>query len=163
MTAYILDTYSDFETFTGAKGATITRGDLVSVGGSKIIRRFVGSSERWGVRLVRADGGNQAPSVWTKQFKGVNLVKTVAEQEAVKPTRRLRTPKAEIVVADLPDDQKGLLAAIAAAVVDDDSVTRNRAIVAAANAGLSRSAIAAAAGLNKVGNIIRAAREEVTA
>lgn len=166
MSTFHLDQITDSETLTGAKGVTITRGDIVTVGGSKITRRVMAISDKWGARLVRIDGGNQAPSVWTKQFKGIVLVKTVAEQEAEATAPKARKPRSTKapVVAEIAPEQKGLLAAIAAAVVADDSVARNRAIVAAADAGLRRDSIAAAAGLGKVGNIIRAAaREAVSA
>jgi hypothetical protein len=48
-----------------------------------------------------------------------------------------------------------LLAAIAGAVVAGDNVARDAAIVAGANAGIARSALAEAAGLARVGRIIR--------
>lgn len=57
-------------------------------------------------------------------------------------------------------EHRGILATISVAAEQGDSIARNKAVVYAASQGVPRAAIAAAAGLNKVGNIIRAARRE---
>ncbi len=150
-----LDSITDHETFN-AKGIVINRGDVVRVADSTIERRVMSISDRWGARLQRIDGGAAAVSVWTKQFDRIRLVRR-ADEDAAPKVRKSRAPKAAPVVTDVADDVRPLLDAIAEAVTAGDSVARNRAIVAAANAGVARAAIAAAAGLNKVGNIIRAA------
>lgn len=163
MSTFTLDQITDSETLTGAKGVTITRGDIVTVGGSKITRRVMAISDKWGARLVRIDGGNQAPSVWTKQFKGIVLVKTVAEQEAEATAPKARKPRSTRpteIADDVTAEHRGILAAISVAAEQGDSIARNKAIVYAADQGVERAAIAAAAGLGKVGNIIRAARTE---
>lgn len=92
MSTFTLDAITDRETFD-AKGVTITRGDIVTVADSKITRRVMGISDKWGVRLVRTDGGNQASSVWTKQFDRIRLVATVAEQEAAATAPKARKPR----------------------------------------------------------------------
>jgi hypothetical protein len=84
-----------------------------------------------------------------------------ARDAAVKAPRKPGLPAAEVKrLTDRKADREAAerearaLAAISSA---PDAAARNAAIVAAVNAGVPRSTVAAAAGLKKVGNIVRAA------
>ncbi|AWY05270.1 hypothetical protein SEA_MEMENTOMORI_16 [Microbacterium phage MementoMori] len=146
--------------------ATIGLGDIVSIAGSSIPRAIVDIHDTFGARAVRVDGGTQAVSVWTKQYARMTVVRTAAEHaeiiaaKAAPKPRATRTPK---VAQEVTGDAQALLQDITDAVLAEDSVGRNRAIIAAANAGVERKQIAAAAGLRSVGRYIRAAQREVTA
>ncbi|QHB37150.1 hypothetical protein QDA03_gp91 [Microbacterium phage Terij] len=160
-----LDAISHHEEITAGK-VTIRRGDIVSIAGSSIPRAIVSIHDQFGVRAARVDGGTQAVSVWTKQYARMTVVRTAAEHAeiiAAKPARKPRTTRKPEVVAVNIEAHTAILAEIALATADGDSVGRNKAIIAAANAGVERKAIAAAAGLRSVGRFIRAAQREVTA
>jgi hypothetical protein len=68
-----LDAYTDHETLE-ARGVTITRGDIVTVGSSTIQRRVMSITDNHGARLIRIDGGGAAFSVWTKQYGRLKIV-----------------------------------------------------------------------------------------
>lgn len=145
---------------------TIGLGDIVSIAGSTIPRAIVDIHEQFGARAIRVDGGTQAHSVWTKQYARMTVVRTAAEHAeaiAAKPARKARTTRTPEAAPVATEEHAAILAEIVAATTDGDSVGRNKAIIAAANAGVERKAIAAAAGLRSVGRFIRAAQREVSA
>lgn len=153
------------ESVTAGK-VTIAVGDVVSIAGSNIPREIVDIHDQHGARAVRVDGGTQAVSVWTKQYARMTVIATAAEVTALlapKAARKPRTTRTPEVAPRNIEEHTAILTEIALATADGDSVGRNRAIVAAANAGVERKAIAAAAGLRSVGRYIRAAQREVTA
>ncbi|QDH93258.1 hypothetical protein QC999_gp92 [Microbacterium phage Cressida] len=152
-------------TITAGK-VTIGLGDIVSIAGSNIPRAIVDIHEQFGARAIRVDGGTQAASVWTKQYARMTVIRTAAEHaEAIaeKPARKPRATRTPKMPQEVTGDAQALLQDITDAVLAEDSVGRNRAIIAAANAGVERKQIAAAAGLRSVGRYIRAAQREVTA
>lgn len=84
-----------------------------------------------------------------------------ARDAATKPARKIGLPAAEVkrltdrkAERETSEAHARALAAISSA---PDAAARNASIIAAATAGVPRAEIAAAAGLKKVGNIIRSA------
>ncbi|QHB37009.1 hypothetical protein QDA00_gp94 [Microbacterium phage Matzah] len=163
--ANLLDGSTDHEEITVGK-VTIRRGDIVTIAGSSIPRVVACISDKGGIRAHRMDSGTQAVSVWTKQYARITVVHTAAEfaeMRAAKPARKPRATRTSKAPTEVTGDAAALLQAITDAVLGEDSVGRNKAIIAAANAGVERKQIAAAAGLRSVGRYIRAAQREVTA